>query len=155
MAKIISKIHALPYNEADRLINYKDVTKQLMKNNCTAGDFSSVLYSVLECRLVLNSDIINIGDINNILDTLYKSQNNNNDINKVFIDIAKRCNALEHKWLSRIIIKGTMKIGIGEKAILSRLHPKAIEWYNNSTSLKYVMNNINNTINEKEAGNRP
>ncbi|KAF4715708.1 DNA ligase (ATP) [Perkinsus olseni] len=143
MAKMISEVHTLPSAEVDRLINYKDVTKQLMKR-CTAGDFPSVLYSVLEFRVLPSSekDVITIGQVNDVLDKLHSAQNLQGQ-KKVFIEIATRCGALEHKWIAKIIIKGSMKLGVGEKAILSRLHPRAIEWYDNSMSLKYVMDCIN------------
>ncbi|KAF4684040.1 DNA ligase (ATP) [Perkinsus olseni] len=143
MAKMISEVHTLPSAEVDRLINYKDVTKQLMKR-CTAGDFPSVLYSVLEFRVLPSSekDVMTIGQVNDVLDKLHSAQNLQGQ-KKVFIEIATRCGALEHKWIAKIIIKGSMKLGVGEKAILSRLHPRAIEWYDNSMSLKYVMDCIN------------
>ncbi|KAF4757427.1 DNA ligase (ATP) [Perkinsus olseni] len=143
MAKMVSEVHTLPSAEVDRLINYKDVTKQLMKR-CTAGDFPSVLYSVLEFRVLPSSEkaVMTIGKVNDVLDKLHSAQNLQGQ-KKVFIEIATRCGALEHKWIAKIIIKGSMKLGVGEKAILSRLHPRAIEWYDNSMSLKYVMDCIN------------
>ncbi|KAF4662759.1 DNA ligase (ATP) [Perkinsus olseni] len=143
MAKMISEVHTLPSAEVDRLINFKDITKQLMQR-CTAGDFPSVLYSVLEFRVLPSSEkaVMTIGQVNDVLDKLHSAQNLQGQ-KKVLIEIATRCGALEHKWIAKIIIKGSMKLGVGEKAILSRLHPRAIEWYDNSMSLKYVMDCIN------------
>lgn len=102
----------MPTTEVDRLVHYKDVTKQLMKR-CTAGDFPSVLYSVLEDRVLAasSSNLITVGQINDILDRLHSAQNYQAQ-KKIFIEVATRCGALEHKWIARMIIKGSMKLGV-------------------------------------------
>ncbi len=59
LAKIYSDALALPKREKERLLGYKDAHLQ-MNHKCIPGDFSSVLYSVLQARESAEEEVLSV-----------------------------------------------------------------------------------------------
>ncbi len=47
----------------------------------------------------------------------------------------------ELKWISRIILKD-LKIGLSHERVLNIFHPDGLEYYNSTSSLKEVCNEL-------------
>jgi DNA ligase-4 len=61
---------------------------------------------------------------------------------KVLKTMLRRTTALEQKWIVRIILK-ELKIGLSEKSILNYFHEDAVDYFNVTSSLRKVCEDLN------------
>ena len=103
-----------------------------------AGDFATVLHSVLEDYEVVKDgqSRMSIDDINTHLDTLATSYDRD-ERRRLFVRLLSALSAVEHFFLVRIILRD-MKLGIGHETLLRLLHPSALDVYNTTNSLQLV-----------------
>lgn len=101
-------------------------------SNKTGSDFGDVVYEVMRDRCK-PTGVCKINDINDFLDKLSSGDINEGkaEFSKIFLKLT----ALEHKWLSRMILK-SLRLDFSEQAILSVFHPKAGEMINRLFSLE-------------------
>jgi DNA ligase 4 len=59
------------------------------------------------------------------------------------LQLVKKTNALEQKWIVRIILK-EMKMSLQFSSILKNFHKNALELYNSCTDLETVIKNCQN-----------
>ena len=71
LAKILAYILGLPEAEKNRLAAWKDSRVQ-QGHNCTAGDFPSVFYSIIESRCAGVSAMLTIGEVNMHLGAIHQ-----------------------------------------------------------------------------------
>jgi len=143
LAKLYGEMLALPEAQRQRLLKWKDPALQ-DGYKCAAGDFASVLYSVVESRVTVaaGASHLTIGDVNLCLDRIH----NAGDIAEKrthLLDLVRRASAIEQKWLGKLILKD-LKIGFSHESVLRRFHPDAMELYNRSSMLKQVLDQIRN-----------
>lgn len=108
----------------------------LLKNgvllNKPDTDFGDVVFEVMRNRSKETSSC-KVNDINNFLDKLSSGNKGNAEFSKIF----SKLTAIEHKWLSRIILKN-LGLDLSEQAILAVLHPKAPDMFNRLNSLEKI-----------------
>jgi len=120
------------------LIHWKEMGASKTK---VAGDFPSVLESVLKDRTSLEYGTVTVKQINDWLDQLSAMDNHSADARKEWIKMVyQHCTAQEQMWLMRIVIKSDMKIGLGDKALFKLFHPDAWAVFCNSNSLESMCN---------------
>lgn len=69
LGKLMTEVLGLPAKEKTRLLGYRDAS--LQENfRCVTGDFSSVLFSVVELRSNHESQGMTIAEVNSVLDKL-------------------------------------------------------------------------------------
>ncbi|XP_034933683.1 DNA ligase 4-like isoform X1 [Chelonus insularis] len=123
--------------EAQSIINYRQPSSDRMQMN----DFAERVYWILTSRL-RQSGNLSIEQINNILDKIAEKNAQNGSKDSEFIHLQK-CNAMEIKWFTRIILKD-IKIGMGEKSIFEAYHPDADWYYGEKCDLKQVCDTLLN-----------
>ena len=141
LAKLFIGLLQLGPNSEDavRLKNYKAPKS----SNGGPGDFASVLYSVIKDREYGRKEACpNVADINLRLDEIpivssTKGRAGPDGVEGILMSLFKRMNAIQVKWLVRIILKN-MQIGLGEKTILSTFHLDAQEFYDVNANLRKV-----------------
>eukprot|EP00871_Galdieria_phlegrea_P001153 jgi/Galph1/2038/GphlegSOOS_G719.1 len=120
--------------DAQRLRNWQDPVVQQTPGflPATAGDFPSVLESVLRYRCPRTGSY-NVGEVDHLLNDLngFKEKI---DRRNTFHKFASCCTVIENIWICRIILK-EMHLGIGNEAVLRWFHPSALEDYHISQSL--------------------
>jgi DNA ligase-4 len=77
--------------------------------------------------------IITVGEINEFLDNLAKTDDYSEKV-KLVIPVIRKCNGEDLKWLSRIILK-ELKIGLHHEKVLACYHPEALDFYNMTSNL--------------------
>eukprot|EP00820_Chromera_velia_P022243 Cvel_30784.t1-p1 / transcript=Cvel_30784.t1 / gene=Cvel_30784 / organism=Chromera_velia_CCMP2878 / gene_product=DNA ligase 4, putative / transcript_product=DNA ligase 4, putative / location=Cvel_scaffold4451:3702-9050(+) / protein_length=523 / sequence_SO=supercontig / SO=protein_coding / is_pseudo=false len=133
LAKLFSEILAVKASDRERLKNYKDPSKQPLGK---AGDFVSVLSSVLEGRLFHSGPSATVAEVNGLLDQMAAADDV--DTRKsVLLQAVKKLSNKEAEEFVRICLKD-LRLGIGHESILKRLHPDALKLYNMCTDLKRV-----------------
>ena len=140
IAQCYAKILRIPAESADaqRLTKWKDPSK----SSAAATSFSDVLYTVLVkrgFREVVRKEgeaAPTIRDVNALLDELSHADSPARK-NAVLTRVVRGFNALEQKWLTRVITKD-MKLGVSHATVLSRLHPSAMQVLNTTTDLVHV-----------------
>lgn len=143
LAKTYGEMLALPEVQRQRLLRWKDPALQ-EGYKCAAGDFASVLYSVVESRVTVSAGAsqLTLGDINGCLDRIHNAADNAEKRTQL-LDLVRRASAMEQKWLAKLILKD-LKIGFSHESVLKRFHPDAMELYNRSSMLKHVLDDIRN-----------
>jgi DNA ligase-4 len=136
LAKLYVDLLSLPNREKEALIYFKNPQKALP--GCPAGSFSEVLQFVIRNRVGDRSSLT-VEDINKELDELANSLTKD-DKKRVLSRLLQSTNALEQKWLTKIILKD-LKMGSNEK-ILKCFHPKALEIFYNTNSLREVFTRL-------------
>eukprot|EP00466_Bigelowiella_natans_P010785 jgi/Bigna1/49125/estExt_Genewise1.C_400012 len=102
-----------------------------------AGDIVTVIESVAAPRLPARGSKkdLTIREVNALLDELYMAESKQN--RSVFLKIVTTMCGREVFWLCRIILKD-MKMGMSKDSMLKHFHPKALDIFNCSSSLKKV-----------------
>lgn len=136
LAKLYAELLSLPAREKEALQFYKNPQKALP--GCPAGCFSEVLQFVLRSRAGDRSTLT-VADVNSHLDQLANSLAKE-DKKKVLASLLQQTNALEQKWLTKIVLKD-LKLGSNEK-ILKCFHPRALELFYNTNSLRQVFTRL-------------
>jgi DNA ligase-4 len=151
LAKLYGEMLGLPEGQKQRLLRWKDPALQ-EGYKCAAGDFSSVLFSVVESRvtIALGSSRLTIGDVNICLDRIHNA-GDMVDKRTQLLELVRRASANEQKWLVKLILKD-LKIGFSHESVLKRFHPNAMELYNRSSMLKQVLDDIRTQYTRAEAG---
>eukprot|EP00929_Paragymnodinium_shiwhaense_P090125 TRINITY_DN50336_c0_g1_i1.p1 TRINITY_DN50336_c0_g1~~TRINITY_DN50336_c0_g1_i1.p1 ORF type:complete len:939 (-),score=205.44 TRINITY_DN50336_c0_g1_i1:140-2860(-) len=151
LAKIYGELLGLPEGQRQRLLHWKDPALQ-EGYKCAAGDFASVLYSVVESRATVKPGEakLTIADVNAGLDGIAHAADNKDKRQKL-LDLARRATATEQKWLAKMIVKD-LKIGFSHESVLKRFHPDAMELYNRSSNLKTVLDEIRSQLSRAQAG---
>lgn len=154
LAKLYGEMLALPELQKQRLLRWKDPALQ-EGYKCAAGDFASVLYSVVESRVTVapGASRLTIGDVNICLDRIHNA-GDTADKRAQMLDLVRRASATEQKWLAKLILKD-LKIGFSHESVLKRFHPHAMELYNRSSMLKQVLDEIRTQYIRAQAGEIP
>lgn len=141
LAKLYGEMLGLPEGQKQRLLHWKDPSLQ-EGYKCAAGDFSSVLFSVVESRVTVapGNSQLTIGDVNVCLDRIHNA-GDTADKRQQLLELVRRASANEQKWLAKLILKD-LKIGFSHESVLKRFHPDAMELYNRSSMLKQVLDEI-------------
>ncbi|KAJ3190255.1 DNA ligase (ATP) [Gaertneriomyces sp. JEL0708] len=121
--------------DALALIHYRDPKKA-----SAAGDFPTVLRSVLEKRSTVQQPTMTVGKLNELLDWL-NATSDKVEREEIFREIFQKCTVLEQLWISRIILKD-LKLGISENGILGLFHPDALELFNVTSDLSVVCDKL-------------
>ncbi|KAG9008171.1 DNA ligase (ATP) [Tulasnella sp. JGI-2019a] len=119
-------------HDATRLMKWKQPTA----DNKTAGDFSSVVFDVVDARSTVTEGIMSVDDINDVLDEISRAGKEAEYI-RLFTRITEQCTPAEQRWLVRIILKD-LGITVKETTVLAVFHPDAMEMFNTSSDLKRV-----------------
>ncbi|CAK9814912.1 DNA ligase 4 [Anthophora quadrimaculata] len=138
LANLYIRVFCLGKNSKDalKLIQYKVPTKKKI-----AGyDFAEKAYYILQNRLPRESSDFTIERINKFLDDI-SSQNKTIPMDEMFKIVLGKTNALEFKWLTRIILKD-LKLGIGKKKIFEVFHPDANSLFDVSSNLRRVCDTL-------------
>ncbi|KOC59775.1 DNA ligase 4 [Habropoda laboriosa] len=122
--------------DAHKLIQYKVPTTKKIAGR----DFAEKAYYILQNRLPRESSDFTIERINLFLDDI-SSQNKTVPIDEMFKILLGKTNALEFKWITRIILKD-LKLGIRKKRILEVFHPDANSLFDVSSNLRYVCDTL-------------
>lgn len=122
--------------DAIRLKFWKNPLK-MGDNNKGAGDFGSVLEDVLQSRIRVEYSAATIGEVNTILDNVAAAIGDTAKANVIRTQILNIFNAVEQKWLMRIIFQD-LKIGLKVDNILKSLSDTSLQTYNECTDLKRV-----------------
>ncbi|XP_050487709.1 DNA ligase 4 isoform X2 [Bombus huntii] len=133
LADIYISIFCFGKNSKDaiKLKQYKTPTAK----NITRCNFADKAYWVLQNRFQREGSHISIEQINFILDNLSLRRN------ETFKDLLRKLNALEFKWITRIILK-RLDLGIGTKKILQVFHPDADSLFNVSSNLRQICDTL-------------
>jgi DNA ligase-4 len=129
---------------AQIIINYKNPRRMKGLNDrmgvaLIAGDFSSVLYSVLKNYLSIpdkRGSRHTLGEINSVLNAIANAPDKETR-KRIFMNLTSKLSPREHFWLTRIILKD-LKIGQRQESMLKLFHPKALDIFNSCSSLAHV-----------------
>eukprot|EP00397_Hematodinium_sp_SG-2012_P016397 GEMP01016728.1.p1 GENE.GEMP01016728.1~~GEMP01016728.1.p1 ORF type:complete len:788 (+),score=189.85 GEMP01016728.1:182-2545(+) len=135
LGKLFADVMSLPDKEKSRMLNYRDASQQ-EGHRCVAGDFLSVLYSVLEDRASKMPSTMTLAEVDKVLDNLTKE-----DKRAAMLELVRSMSSLELKWVARIILK-EMKLGFDQKSVLKCLHRDALDMFNETSDLKAVLERI-------------
>ena len=137
-ASLYAKVMQLPKHHADVLAlhSYKDPKFLQGRTGAIAGDFASVLYSVLRTRTRVHEEKVTIGEVNLYLDQLIQAKTDQ-EKGLVLRTIYNKCSAMEQKWLARIIFQD-LKIGLSKNRLFRAFHQDAISLYDHCRDLKLV-----------------
>ncbi|XP_043255246.1 DNA ligase 4 isoform X1 [Colletes gigas] len=119
--------------DANNLVQYKTPTTK----KSTGSDFAEKAYWILRNRLPRESSGFTIERINLFLDNISSKNDNIRQKDETFKVLLGKTNALEFKWITRIILKD-LKLGIGMKRILQVFHPDANALSDVSTDLRQI-----------------
>ncbi|KAL3313239.1 DNA ligase (ATP) [Cichlidogyrus casuarinus] len=100
----------------------KDALK-LKYFNCNGGDFADVLHQVLAPRAVCSKKL-SLLDVQQRLKTITRATKVADKV-KIFTEFTRCCDALEQKWIARLITSKNTGLGLGRKTILDMAHPSA------------------------------
>lgn len=139
LAKLFGEMLSLPEAQRQRLLKWKDPALQ-EGYRCAAGDFASVLFSVVEGRAPKAASTLTLGDVNLALTKIHNAPDATEKRNQL-LEVARRASATEQKWIAKMILKD-LKVGISHESLLKRFHPDAMELYNRSSNLKQVLDEI-------------
>lgn len=75
------------------------------------------------------------------------------EIDTEMIQMFRKLSAIDIKWLTRIILK-SMKLGLGEKTMMTIYHKDATKFFDRMTRLSAVINAIESgkVFNENDSG---
>jgi len=139
LAKLFGEMLSLPEGQRQRLLKWKDPALQ-EGYRCAAGDFASVLFSVVEGRAPKAASTLTLGDVNLALTKIHNAPDATEKRNQL-LEVARKASATEQKWIAKMILKD-LKVGISHESLLKRFHPDAMELYNRSSNLKQVLDEI-------------
>eukprot|EP00922_Rhytidocystis_sp_ex-Travisia-forbesii_P070119 GHVS01104812.1.p1 GENE.GHVS01104812.1~~GHVS01104812.1.p1 ORF type:complete len:1025 (-),score=77.63 GHVS01104812.1:2533-5607(-) len=139
LAKLYAMSLSLPSAEIAKLKHYKDPA-MLEGSKARAGDFGSVLHSVLLCRMESRPSVLTLDEANRFLDEIHAAVDMT-DKKTPLCHFIRKTSPMEQKWVARIILKD-MRIGIGHERILKELHSDAIHLYNQCSDLKVVLHTL-------------
>jgi DNA ligase-4 len=126
--------------DAIRLIQWRKPNKTAT-GQMEGGDFGTAVFTSLKPRCIQKGDC-SVGDINTYLDQLNVSTDRK-DKSKILTALLRRTTAVEQKWLVRIILK-ELKIGLSEKSILNYFHDDAVDYFNVTSNLRKVCDDLKN-----------
>lgn len=151
LAKLYGEVFALPDAQKRRLLHWKDPAMQ-EGYKCAAGDFPSVLYSVVEARATVKpgTSTLTIADVNAALDGIHNAGDNDTK-RKQLLELIRRASACEQKWLVKVILKD-IKVGFSHESVLKRFHPDAMDIYNRTSMLRQVLDEIRLQYQRGESG---
>ncbi|GAA5858831.1 hypothetical protein JCM8547_005005 [Rhodosporidiobolus lusitaniae] len=149
---IITALGLPPKSDAARkLENWKTPTK----DDPGAGEFATVAYEVIKTRstVTVSRSEVQLDVINETLDKLSHTATTVGpdgqrvppmvEHSKIIRTCIKTLTPSEMKWLIRIILRD-LKIGMGEKSILSAVHADAMEVFNTCSDIKRVCWRLHN-----------
>ena len=123
--------------DAIKLVQYKIPSAKKI-----AGcDFAEKAYWILKNRLPRESSGFTVARINLFLENISSGNEILQQKDETFKVLLGKINALEFKWITRIILKD-LKLGIGTKRILQVFHPDANALYDVSSNLRQVCDRL-------------
>ncbi|EZG55314.1 DNA ligase [Gregarina niphandrodes] len=145
LGKIYSELLSLNDTEMKRLRYYKDPNKALANINTPkgiqVGNFPSVLYYTLASRLSCTESSMTMVQVNEWLDLLWGSQDDNKRRYELFQRIINECPPLHHKWIVKLVLKN-LEFSIGYETILKMIHPTGAELYNSNGQLRLTLEEV-------------
>ncbi|XP_048509879.1 DNA ligase 4 isoform X2 [Athalia rosae] len=141
LAKLYIRVLCLGKSSQDthKLLHYKAPAsgKQI------GGDFAEVAYWILRRRLQGQESSMTIQQINAILDNIAIKNANNQSKDVEFQELIQQLNAVEQKWLIRILLKD-LRIGLSHNKILRAYHLDAVDLFDVTTSVYDVCVKLQN-----------
>jgi len=124
---------------ASRLINWKDPSKAqgVEASRMIVGDFGTILEDVLRSRVRSEFSEVTLKDVNDLLDALASAVSQSDKTNLIRERILDQFNAMEQKWLARIIFND-LKIGLKHETVLNHFYPTALKRFNECVNLRLV-----------------
>ncbi|XP_031843344.1 DNA ligase 4 isoform X2 [Nomia melanderi] len=123
--------------EAIKLMQYK--VPRIEKN--PGRDFAEKASWILRNHLRREASGITIKEINLFLDDISSRTENNQRKDETFKILLGKIDALEFKWITRIILKD-LKCGVRTKRILQVIHPDANSLFDVSSDLRQVCDTL-------------
>ncbi len=125
--------------DAKRLLNWKDPTKNqgVELSKLVTGDFGLILEDVLKSRVRSEPSTITLLEVNRLLDELANAITVDDKTNLIRTKVLNDFNAIEQKWLVRIIFQD-LKIGLKHENVLRAFYPNALKRFNECTNLRTV-----------------
>ncbi|XP_078034928.1 DNA ligase 4 isoform X2 [Augochlora pura] len=105
--------------DANKLLEYK-----VPRTGKTGRDFAEIAFWTLWKRFKSESSDLSIEQVNAFIDSISLKNESLAQKDETFKILLGKINALEFKWITRIILKD-LKLNIGEKKILAVIHPDA------------------------------
>ncbi|XP_076233598.1 DNA ligase 4 isoform X2 [Calliopsis andreniformis] len=139
LANLYVRVFCLGKNSKDaiNLVQYKTpIAKKI-----AGSDFAAKAYSILQNRLPRDSSDFSVERINLFLDSISSPDETGQEKDKTFSVLLEKINALEFKWITRIILKD-LKLGIGTKKILDVFHRDANKLFDVSSNLRHVCDTL-------------
>lgn len=126
-------------DDAQRLMNWKDPTKNqgIELAKMISGDFGLILEDVLRSRVRADCCDLTVGQANELLSSLANAITADDKIAIIKNQVLNNFNALEQKWLMRIVFQD-LKIGLKHENVLAAFYPTALKRYNECTNLRMV-----------------
>jgi len=144
LGRMLASVLGLDKNSPDgkKLIHFKNPDKA----GSFAGNFGTVVYSVLESRFSEKpSSSPKISELHHVLDQLARNQNVNQEVQKKVIQrFLIRLTPLEGKWFCLLLLK-SMQLGLNSSMIYKSVHPQAKEMLKKTADLEKVRNIIVNS----------
>ncbi|KAI8092888.1 ATP dependent DNA ligase domain-containing protein [Halteromyces radiatus] len=109
----------------------------------SSGDFASIASDVIERRSTVTTPTQTVQDVNDLLDTLNRSESDDKKKSDIFKYVVNHYTAFEQRWIIRIILKD-LKMGMSENSIFDVYHPQARELYSVCSNLKKVCEDLRN-----------
>lgn len=124
--------------DAQRMLNWRKPTKSSGTDR-EGGDFAASVFKALETRHQGKGDL-SVSDINYYLDMMHQATEKP-EKEHILKAMLQHTTPIEHKWLVRIILRD-LKIGLSEKTILGQLHDDAVDYFNVTSNLKKVCEDL-------------
>lgn len=140
LAKAYIKILGLAKDsdDAQRMLNWRKPTK-ISGADREGGDFAASVYKALENRHAGKGDL-SVADVNYFLDML-NTATEKPEKEHILKTLLHHTTPAEHKWLVRIILRD-LKVGLSEKTILGQYHEDAVDYFNVTSNLRMVCDNL-------------
>lgn len=125
--------------DAHKLLNYKAPAS----GKQSGGDFAEVAYWILRRRPQGRESSMTIEQLNTILDNIAKKNAETESKDGEFQELIQQLNAVEQKWLIRILLKD-LRLGLSQNKIFKAYHSDAMDVYAVTMSLRDVCDKLKN-----------
>ncbi|XP_016845791.1 DNA ligase 4 isoform X1 [Nasonia vitripennis] len=128
---------------ADKLTNFRK------PGACGSGkndDLAESVYWLMKNHLP-EGGTLSIQHVNEFLDNIAACNEENRSKDEHFRHLTSKVNAMELKWLTRLLLK-ELKLGLAQKKVFEVIHPEAEAQFNVSSSLRRVCEKYSETVNQ-------
>jgi DNA ligase-4 len=133
-----------------RLKNWRDPNKHSQGGAVAAGEFTDILFDVINRRINTAPSTKTVGEVNDLLDRLVRAADKDQRAT-IFKEIFHDFSAMEQKWIVRVILR-EMKTGVGHAGLLKWLHPDAEQCFSTCCDLRRTCHALTEPILLKAMG---